>query len=328
MDDLDKQIKRRALDNQNYYSGTGWIALPSGATRADAIQTALRTGRVCLLTNDGGFHKQVLCDTTILNQLTFPNNFQGKGSCVVWVNIPVYNKIIIVGLLQAPDGGSIYREYEYQYGRTDLSASSTISGSGAQGRLLLSTSKLGHGSLIELSATNTIPSADVTDVADSTIKFKVNGKILEEIAGYKKSNITQSTLLEIESGQIDTLKTTIRADRESVLISIVNDEENVVNLQYKKDEGLTYKDQYENEIIANETNIQVKGKEAVNLGDGAEPVVLGDTLKKTLEDLITAIKAITVPTAMGPSGTPINFAQFDSINAQLSNILSQYSKTD
>jgi len=45
------------------------------------------------------------------------------------------------------------------------------------------------------------------------------------------------------------------------------------------------------------------------------------SLKKTFDDLITAIKLITVTTATGPSGTPINAAQFDLIKMNLTNLL-------
>jgi hypothetical protein len=53
-----------------------------------------------------------------------------------------------------------------------------------------------------------------------------------------------------------------------------------------------------------------------------EKTVLGETLKAKLEALIDAINAITVPTGVGPSGTPINAASFTTIKGQLSQILS------
>jgi hypothetical protein len=64
----------------------------------------------------------------------------------------------------------------------------------------------------------------------------------------------------------------------------------------------------------------------VNVGDGAdtanEPAVLGTTLKGLLEQTLDAITALTVPTGVGPSGTPINAAQFISIKARLQQALS------
>lgn len=47
----------------------------------------------------------------------------------------------------------------------------------------------------------------------------------------------------------------------------------------------------------------------------------GSGLKKTLGDLCDAIGALTVPTGTGPSGIPINKAQFDIIKQDLNNYL-------
>lgn len=44
-------------------------------------------------------------------------------------------------------------------------------------------------------------------------------------------------------------------------------------------------------------------------------------LKKTLSDLVDAILALTVPTGVGPSGTPINMAAFQSVKKELDNYL-------
>lgn len=63
----------------------------------------------------------------------------------------------------------------------------------------------------------------------------------------------------------------------------------------------------------------------INLGseDAEEPLVLGNQLNDLLSELIDAIAQITVPTGTGPSGTPINVAQFQRIKNKLRTILSQ-----
>jgi hypothetical protein len=58
-----------------------------------------------------------------------------------------------------------------------------------------------------------------------------------------------------------------------------------------------------------------------------QPIVLGNELKSLMESLITAIKAITVPTGTGPSGPPINSAQFNDVSLKLKNMLSKVGKT-
>ena len=45
------------------------------------------------------------------------------------------------------------------------------------------------------------------------------------------------------------------------------------------------------------------------------------SLKKTLTDLCDALGALTVPTGTGPSGVPINKAQFDLIKQGLNDYL-------
>lgn len=62
----------------------------------------------------------------------------------------------------------------------------------------------------------------------------------------------------------------------------------------------------------------------VRLGDDqtTDPAVLGNELKGILTQMIGAIEAITVFTAVGPSSVPINIPQFEAIKQQLDTILS------
>ena len=46
-------------------------------------------------------------------------------------------------------------------------------------------------------------------------------------------------------------------------------------------------------------------------------------LKKTLDDLITAIRELTVTTGVGPSGPPVNMADFVKIQQDLNNYLEE-----
>jgi hypothetical protein len=75
--------------------------------------------------------------------------------------------------------------------------------------------------------------------------------------------------------------------------------------------------------------INKEGEVHIKAGTASlESTILGETLKEKLESLIDAINAITVPTGVGPSGTPINAATFSTIKSQLSQILSQKIKNN
>jgi len=47
----------------------------------------------------------------------------------------------------------------------------------------------------------------------------------------------------------------------------------------------------------------------------------GSGLKKTLNDILTALQQLTVPTGVGPSGVPVNAASFQQIQKDLSNYM-------
>jgi hypothetical protein len=77
--------------------------------------------------------------------------------------------------------------------------------------------------------------------------------------------------------------------------------------------------------IDNDGNIEItnsSGKTVYVGSDASEAAVLGDTLKGLLDELIDAIAALTVPTSVGPSGTPVNVAQFQAIKARWQRFLS------
>lgn len=74
--------------------------------------------------------------------------------------------------------------------------------------------------------------------------------------------------------------------------------------------------------IENETTT-VKSSDKISLGnDNYEKAVLGETLKDLLSDMLDKIMALTVSTAMGPSGPPINVTDFATIKAKVDQILS------
>ena len=79
-------------------------------------------------------------------------------------------------------------------------------------------------------------------------------------------------------------------------------------------------------VTSKEINLKTDSK--LNLDSGKEPMVLGDTLKGILDDLLKAIQAMTVMTPVGPSSVPVNVAQFATIQAKLQTILSKKSNLE
>jgi len=103
------------------------------------------------------------------------------------------------------------------------------------------------------------------------------------------------------------------------------DKEGNVTLSDKNGENKVFLDHVNGKMqVFTKTEIDLKSPK-VRLGDTetTDPAVGGNELKQVLSDLIDAIMAETHPTAVGPSGPPINTPQFTKIKATLQQILSK-----
>ena len=106
---------------------------------------------------------------------------------------------------------------------------------------------------------------------------------------------------------------------------ILNSDKLIFNTKNGGDIGILSNN---NVVIGATTKMVVESPE-IKLGsdDATEPIVLGDALLGLLEELIDAITQTTVPTGVGPSGPPVNAAQFAGIKTRLAQMLSPQNKT-
>jgi hypothetical protein len=79
------------------------------------------------------------------------------------------------------------------------------------------------------------------------------------------------------------------------------------------------------QITKDEVNIK---SDSITHSEGKQPMVLGDTLVKLLEDILSEINKIRVPTPVGPSGTPLNKTKFEDLSKRVEEIKSKISKLD
>ena len=75
-------------------------------------------------------------------------------------------------------------------------------------------------------------------------------------------------------------------------------------------------------VIENgQTKLQIQNNEINIISAGKVEIKGLESLKTILDDLITQITMLTVPTGVGPSGVPINSAAFNLIKTRLNNVL-------
>ena len=103
------------------------------------------------------------------------------------------------------------------------------------------------------------------------------------------------------------------------------------NIDLKKGENITvHVDAGKLEVVNDKTTVTHQAEALTLLSDqatvkittGGLTLAKGSSgLKKTLDDLLTAIQKLTVTTGVGPSGPPINMADFVKVQQDLSNYL-------
>lgn len=180
-----------------------------------------------------------------------------------------------------------------------------------------------------------LPHANRTAIARRPTKDK--GTYLEgEVQGFGFSIDNNGALSLVFNGPrkddgtlIDTTigPTTVQIDKQGSLTIQTNQQQTVlidrVGTTIKITNGPTYvnMDQGANKI-------QVVAK-TVEVGTNTlQPQLVGDDWKSLMEDLITEITQIIVPTGVGPSGTPVNTPKFQAIKNRLKECLSRNHKVE
>lgn len=284
----------RGNNNCISMSGIGYVVIPNDVDVAEYVQRCYRNHTISIGDGYGStsMHK-VKITQEALNNIDFPNGNK-LGSAVVWIRESYTNKPIVIGVLK--NGGNlvgryqqrIYQEIANQLVDIFLDATNSIINISARGNSNV------PGRVI-ITANSNNEEGDV-------VKLVSKDKIIGEGKTYKLRLSNDIDLL-INDGEKD-------------ILSIMGN-----------NEELHIKDNWGNEIILNEENCQILTPK-FNVGQGNEPMVLGNTLVDLLKQLIDAILNMTVLTHVGPSGTPINASVFSSIKGKLETILSELSNTD
>ena len=98
-------------------------------------------------------------------------------------------------------------------------------------------------------------------------------------------------------------------------------------IRYEPTKGLKYKDEFENEITAEDGKVNVTSKE-ISHNDGSQPMVLGDKLSSFIGDFIDAVMKLTVVTPAGTSTVPVNVADFAALKTRFDEFKSTKSKLE
>jgi hypothetical protein len=288
----------------------GYVLLPPDVDRAAYVASCYQTGTVSVVTTDGEALHRVPVTREAMAHLAFPEDPKVPGTMVALLGIPPTNRPVVTGTFQAPDvPAPAAAEHGWGQLLTRAGRSAAFHANAEQARLQLTASgdatqpavlalrATGPDSRLEAEATDVVTTAERTVTLDA-------GEALAVRLGPHGDDAQPTTL-------------TLRYD----------------------DAGLRVADRHGNELEMTKDHLRLRsaGGRVLDLTDtlsmgsetaSAEPAVLGDQLTGWLGDLSDALARLTVTTGTGPSGVPINVAEFSALKARLDQILSRKTTLD
>lgn len=285
----------RGNDNNISASGIAYVIIPNNIEIADYVQKCYRNHTLSI---GGGYgstdmHNVKVLDG-VLDKIHFPSGDK-LGSSVFWVRDSFTNRPVVIGVLESGNSGLTQR-YEQRIYQEAANKIVEMFLDALNARLIITSS------------------GDANVPSEIIIKATSDNKLGDKI------KLISKDLIAIEGN-------TLRIDLSTDLNLLINDgEKDILSINGNENE-YRIKDNYGNEFIFNKENCQILTPK-FNVGQGNEPMILGNTLLGLLKELIDAITSMTVLTHVGASGTPLNAAVFNDIKSRLETALSKLSNTD
>lgn len=296
-------------------AGMGYVVIPSNIERELYIKSVYKNNAIMVRTEDGNIFRNVAVVSDVLERLIFPKTDEGFGSMVVFVNMPKYNNKVVVGIVDLlSEASRIISENQYKISQ-----------------------------ISEKSVVSTMHDADSGEVNISASALQQGVKTKVNISVTNQERDAEMNVFVAGQARIHASKNVILVANDNILVSVEDDKnKQLFNLKYKKGEGLTVFDEFENKMIFEKERIlfynstggktiemNEKGLSFGSKDKSAEKSVLGDTLKTLLEEFIDCVKGFVIPSPVGPlKMNPKDVLKLNEIKLKLDNCLSKINTLD
>lgn len=279
-------------------SGVGFIVVPDDNTREQYIKDCYRTSTVTINGGYGyGYISSVKIFPDVLQKINFPITQNDRGTPVFWVRENFSNRPIVIGVLSEEGFTNLLKENQQRI-----------------------VQQIGDN-IVEIFLDANSSMLNINVVGTSEIPSVIN---IKNSSGSDKSEINIET-----DGQVSVSANAIIAtSRKEFNIFLKNSKNEELISITGNEEKTEYKDHFNNKIVSDKDNVNIQVDKKFNINGGKEPMVLGDTLAKILDDMLKAIQAITVISPVGVTSVPVNVGDFAAIQAKLDTIKSKISNLE
>lgn len=307
----DNFIGVHEIPSGNDVCGIGYVAVPKNTDKEKYIKDCYRRNVVTIY---GGQFNPIFYDVSVsveaIQQIKFPTKKGAYGSPVLWLNIPKYNKPVIIAVFKSDDDFYALEPESWRVTRTqgENFVDATFKTSDGSMNFNIQTAK-GVKGKYNIRVSN----------GDDTCEYNLYVKGIIKLQASKEVQIISDEVFDV---------------------SIIDDNgDKKGHIRYEKGKGLTYEDEFKNSILAKDGKVEIITKnkskitqeenkttvlcDEINLiKDGAqkEPAVLGNknvdsqtALLQALKDVATALQTFasatsgaTVEPTLGPAASALN----------------------
>lgn len=325
----DRRISARGIYGAYREGITIWnVMIPIDQPRGDYIENCMNTETVSVVSRYGEVLHDVPIPDYLLDRVEFPQ--PGKlGSEVVisFVHEDRNHYPYVVAARKLRNNFRHNKEHTMRLEKRTENSGAEILLRGDKGQVIIgvNSSETEGGKMI-LNITNSEGNAELQVNVRGAVN--INAPTINQVA---RELISDTLSLNKEAKDADgnylnedDYKSVFKKTLKGFEVAITKGDDVATNLKYESGVGFEYSDEFGNKILADSEQVQIiSSAEVVKLGEGAEKMVLGDTLAGLLKDIIAEVAKST--TSAGPL---LNAAAIAAFSAQVDSILSQYSKTD
>jgi len=310
-------LSNRPLGHRDH-CGIGNVILPLDQDREIYMQRCLRTSTISIALENGGVAHRVIVAKHILKDVDFPPDSKTLGSQVIWLNKPGNNQPMIIGLFDKSDEITIVDPNQDNIGGSSTSASAQVIIDKKKGIIIINANSFLQNQ-------------------DNQSGESVGGDIY-----IISTNANQNSTLNVEiSGSVNVTTQDFSYNGKSFSLNIQDPsvDNAVTSISYVKGQGLTYVDEFNNQINVTQGKFQIVPSGSLNIGQGKEPIPLGTTLQSQIEktnnllqSLLNVIEGASIPEPGNGSPSALQTALKAAVGSQtlgdFSNILSKIANTD
>lgn len=276
-------------------SGIGFIVVPDDSIRQQYIDDCYRTSTVTINGGFGyGYISAVKILPDILQKIHFPLKSSERGTPVLWLRENFSNRPIVIGVVSENGYTNLLKENQSRYLQE------------------------ADGKSVEVFQDGNLATLNINAVGSPEVPANINIKV---------ASGSEDSVINVDSdGKVNVSANDFTATvRNSFSLSLKSRKNDKLFSIVGNTDGVKFEDKFGNAIDINEDSVNVVVANKFNINDGKEPMVLGQTLVDLLNEILDAIKQLTVITPVGTSSIPVNVASFASAQQKLKNILSEIS---